>query len=208
MSDTQLIETIKAGNSEAAENLLNAGADVNQQDEHGWTALNWAAGMGDLAVVRLLLDRGADARKVGRDQRTAYKIALAAGRLEVAKLLREVEARAGEGARAQSERSYSRAYLLKDLRAYPGWREARLNRTEADDPAGGDGGQKELADDDVAFLQHDLTVTASMWSDENVIFDHVTQEWEEYCGTVLQFEVPDDLQLIVEARGETQEQSV
>jgi uncharacterized protein len=39
--------------------LIDNGADITAQDEHGWTALTYAAWSGDLAVVRLLLDKGA-----------------------------------------------------------------------------------------------------------------------------------------------------
>ncbi len=44
MSDLKLIEGAKAGNSKAVEALVESGADVNQQDKQGWTALNFAAG--------------------------------------------------------------------------------------------------------------------------------------------------------------------
>ncbi len=212
MSDTQLIEMIKAGNAGAAEDLLNAGADVNQQDEHGWTPLNWAAGRGDVAVISLLLERGADALKVGRDQRSPYKIALAAGHLEAARLLREAESRAAVGERARPERSYSKAYLIKDFRAFAGWREEGVSHEEKGDEsnngANGAGARKRLDDGDIAFLHQDLTVTESMWPEESVVFDHVTPEWEEYCRATLKFEPPDDLQLIAEAFDESSAQQV
>jgi hypothetical protein len=212
MSDTQLIEMIKAGNAGAAEDLLNSGADVNQQDEHGWTPLNWAAGRGDVAVINLLLERGADVLKVGRDQRSPYRVALAAGRLEAARLLREAESRAAGSDRAWPERNYSKAYLIKDLRAFAGWREEEVSLGEKDDESdngsNGAGTRKRLDDDDIAFLHQDLTVTASMWPEENVIFDHVTPEWEEYCRATLKFEPPDDLQLIVETLDESSAQPV
>jgi hypothetical protein len=36
-----------------------------------------------------------------------------------------------------------------------------------------------------------------MWRGEEVIFDHVTPEWKEFCVSVLDFKVEDDLDLIV-----------
>jgi hypothetical protein len=46
------------------------------------------------------------------------------------------------------------------------------------------------------FLHHDYRVTKSIWPDEDVIFDEVTERWEDYCRTELQFAVPDDLDII------------
>jgi len=40
------------------------------------------------------------------------------------------------------------------------------------------------------FLHQDLTVTSSMWHNEDVVFDNVTPEWQEFCHTVLNFRVP------------------
>jgi ankyrin repeat protein len=39
--------------------LLERGADVEAKDKEGGTALNWAAGLGHEAVVRLLKSAGA-----------------------------------------------------------------------------------------------------------------------------------------------------
>jgi hypothetical protein len=36
-----------------------------------------------------------------------------------------------------------------------------------------------------------------MWHDENVIFNHVTDEWKRFCTETLGFKVLDDLDLIV-----------
>ena len=85
MSDLKLIEAVKAGNANAVVELIESGADVNQQDEQGWTPLNWAAGKGDIAVLKSLLNHGADVSRVGRDERTPYMIALASGQAEAAR---------------------------------------------------------------------------------------------------------------------------
>lgn len=180
MSDLQLIDAVKTGQLAKVEQALNAGADIHQQDEQGWTPLNWAAGRGDLEIVKLLIDRGADVFRVGRDQRTPYKIALAAKHVEVARLLKQTE-QAGNGSSGDSSlTNYAQAYLLGDLRKFSGWRE----------------NSRELTDGDVVFLHQDLTVTELIWPGENVIFNQQTPEWQEFCERELRFRVPTDFDLV------------
>ena len=52
-----LITAARYGRREVAESLLDAGVDIAASD--GMTALHWAAGGGQLALVRLLIGRGA-----------------------------------------------------------------------------------------------------------------------------------------------------
>lgn len=194
MSELQLIEAAKADNLTAATNLIESGTDLNQQDEQGWTPLNWASGKGNLEMVNLLVKQGADVFKTGRDQRTPYMIALAAGHADVAKLLREAEDGV-EGLKPERpERKYCKAYHLSDFRQYPNWLETRGNWKNNDKD------EQTLADEDIVFLHQDYTVTQSMWHNENVIFDKVTTEWKEFCEKALKFKVPDDLDLIVAAK--------
>ena len=198
MADVQLIEAVKAGNLATVAALLATGADIHQQDEQGWTPLNWAAGKGDVALVQLLLENGANILHVGRDQRTPYMIALAAARIEAAKLLREAEDRAG-GVQSQRRqpRQYCKAFYLQDLRQFPGWSESRINwQGSGDNNAAEDREEPGFSDHDVVFLHQDLTVTQSMWHNENVLFQQITPAWEAFCTTVLQFQVPDDLDLV------------
>lgn len=195
MSDTQLIDAVKTGQLARVEAVLNSGADIHQQDEQGWTPLNWAAGRGDLEIVRLLLDQGADVFRVGRDQRTPYKIALAAKHVEVARLLKETEEKANGTSHDSSVENYACAYLLRDLRKFRAWREERINWK--DTISGSENGNSpELSDDDVVFLHQDFTVTHLIWPGENVIFNQITPEWLEFCARELQFKVPDALDLI------------
>ena len=88
--------------------------------------------------------------------------------------------------------NYCKAYLIKDLRAFPGWSEnldnARENVSVVD-------GQEQrtrrpLTEDDFFYLQENHVVTDGIFMDEYVIFDDVTPEWVEYCRDTLQFEVP------------------
>jgi ankyrin repeat protein len=186
MSEMDLIEAVKSGNKDSVREAIEAGAEVNQQDKQGWTPLNWAAGKGDLEIVNLLLDRGADPFLVGRDLRTPQMIALAAGQSEVVKALRRAEAEL-KGAEANSpERKYCSAVYLKDLRRYSAWAE---NGTDSN-------GNQPLQDDNVVFLHGDYSVTRSIWANEDVVFNKVTDEWKNFCDSELQFAVPDDLDLI------------
>ena len=193
MSDLQLIEAVKTGQHAKVEEALNSGADLHQQDEQGWTSLNWAAGKGELEIVKLLLERGADVFRVGRDQRTPYKIALAAKHVDVARLLKDAESANGVNGDS-SNRNYARAYQLRDLRSFSGWREEKINWRQ---PAAEENGHSTaLTDDDVVFLHQDFTVTELIWPGENVIFSQDTPEWREFCTQELRFRVPTDFDLI------------
>jgi ankyrin repeat protein len=190
MSDVQLIEAVKAGDLATVTALLASGVDIHQQDEQGWSSLNWAAGKGDVAIIEVLLQNGADIFQVGRDQRTPYMIALAAARVEAARLLREAEEKSGAASpHQQPPRQYCKAYYIKDLRQFSGWSEGQAKRSDA----------QALSDHDVVFLHQDLSVTKSMWHNEDVLFQQNTPEWENFCTVVLQFEVPDDFALIPKA---------
>ena len=59
-SGPAVIEAVRAGDLEAASNLLAAGADVNEPQGDGATALQWAAHHNDLDAAKLLIDAGAD----------------------------------------------------------------------------------------------------------------------------------------------------
>ena len=198
--DQTLIEAVKTGDLGRVEQVLSSGVDVNQGDDQGWTPLNFAAGKGDLAMVEFLVNKGADPFQVGRDTRTPYMIALAAGRVEVVKYLREVEDKT-DPERAKSlrpERKYCKAYHLKGLREFPGWSEGRINWKEKNDRKDNDQTDSgEFTDDKVVFIHQDFTVTESMWHNENVIFNHLGEEWLAFCDAKLGFRVPTDLDLIV-----------
>ena len=195
MSDLQLIEAVKTGDLQAIRQLIESGDDLNQQDEQGWPPLNWAAGKGDTQTLKMLLENGADLFLVGRDQRTPYMIALAASNAEAARLLRDEEKKRDTEKLSRPARKYCKAYPLGRLRAFGGWSEVRVNWKQQGD-ADTDNNSGELSDDDIVFLHQDLTVTQSMWHDENVIFNQVGVEWEDFCRTALQFKALDELDFI------------
>jgi hypothetical protein len=83
-------------------------------------------------------------------------------------------------------RKYCKAYYLKDLRQFGSWTE---NREEH---------ETELSDEDVVYLWDDFIVVRSPVLPGGIIFDGVTPEWQDFCKTVLQFEIPEDLRYAYE----------
>ena len=59
-----LLQAANYGNLQRVQSSLNAGADVNIQDEAYWTPLHWAAKMGHKEIVEILLRAGADKDRV------------------------------------------------------------------------------------------------------------------------------------------------
>jgi hypothetical protein len=183
---------VKSGDSQQVEAALSSGADVNAAGpEQEWPALNYAAGRGDLALVKRLVQAGADIFRTGRDNRTPYQIAVAAGHASVARYLAEAEVAAGGdtkriSSRQSETRPYCKAYYLKDLRRFPAWAEVQA----------GPGPAASLSDEDVVFVHQDLTVTQSMFHGEQVVLDRVTPDWRAFCATNLGFKVPDDFDLM------------
>ncbi|SCF07821.1 hypothetical protein GA0070558_12559 [Micromonospora haikouensis] len=148
--------------------------DPTQRDDDGWSALDHAAGRGDVTLVERLLAAGADPHEEGPDGHTPYEIALAAGRRAVVEAIRAVDDR------ERTWQPYCRAYPEPELVAFDGW----------PSPAA------DVAGDAVLFLHHDLTVTRSVWPGEQVVFDQVTPAWERFCRDRLGFAVPDDRDLM------------
>ena len=84
----ELCNAAKAGNAEAVEKYLIAGADVNSRDrKSGVTALCWAAFGGHAEVAELLVRSGADVNAKNRDAGTALHGAAFFGQVEVVELL-------------------------------------------------------------------------------------------------------------------------
>ena len=202
MSTQDLINAVKANDLPLVRQLLDEGTDVNQQDEHGWTALNWAAGQGNLEVVTLLVQREANLFKTGTDQRTPYLIALAAGREQVARFLHRTEKEKNlADSPNRHDREYCKAYYLRQLRQFPAWTENPPQRkppsTEQPDDKDQTNEESRLTDDSIVFIHHDYSVTASIWHDEDVLFKSRKPEWKTFCEQGLGFRVPDDFDLMV-----------
>ena len=94
---------------------------------------------------------------------------------------------------------YCKAYLLKDLRAFPEWTETSHNaRPEGEGNQGDDQDEpakraRQLTDESIVYLQENLVVTDDVFQDEYILFEKVTPAWEVYCRQELQFAIPDDL---------------
>ena len=189
----KLIDAVKQGDRKTIDLLMEAGADLNEQDEQGWTALCFAAGKGFLDIVKRLIENGADREHVGRDRRTPYLIAFAAARVEVMEYLLRLDAISE--ATGRQTRSYCKAYPMGALRGFSEWA-----RYETGGPMEAADTEKryrsdELADDDIVYIHQDFTVTRSIWHKEQVILGSISFEWAEFCSTVLGFNPPSDLEL-------------
>ncbi len=79
---------------------------------------------------------------------------------------------------------YCRAYLDDELRRFPEWHE-RVPPLIAQPEA--QPGEDENA---YFFLHEDFVVTASVYHDESVAFDQVTDAWRAFCRKGLAFEAP------------------
>ncbi len=192
--EPNLIDAIKSGDIDSLERLIFEGANVNYQDEQGWTPLSWAAGKGDAKVVKLLLDKGAETSRACNAGRTALMIARAAGRTEVVELLSEAEKERGTWKDPSVSRAYCRHYLLRDLREWKNWTEAQGVSKK---PSSWEGRKEQhpqpLPDNEVVYLHQDFTVTRSIWPKESIVFDKVTPEWREFCRTSLNLTIPENL---------------
>ncbi len=90
---------------------------------------------------------------------------------------------------------YCKAYLAKDLRRYPGWREdVGALRPETVERDGEEVAvpRAALADEDVLYLQESYVVTDGVFLDEHVVFADVSDDWMRFCREELAFAVPAD----------------
>ena len=99
--ETPLHLTSRAGHIDVARLLIEHGADVASQSEHGTTPLHLASYGGHVGLSRLLIEYGADAAAPGTDETTPLHRASFGGHVDVARLLIEhgasVEAQSKDG---------------------------------------------------------------------------------------------------------------
>ena len=87
---------------------------------------------------------------------------------------------------------YCKAYPIKMLREFSGWKENLQNVRKEKKQVEGKEVEiaRELTDNDHLYLQENLIVTDGIFLDENVIYDDITPEWSDFCKSALKFEVP------------------
>ena len=84
---------------------------------------------------------------------------------------------------------YCKAYLVEQFRQYSNWSE----RSEEGEKGTKEGEESpgKTADAKYLFLHESLVVTDGVFIDENIVFNSITPEWEEFCRNQLIFQVPD-----------------
>src|SRR6185369_12453115 len=83
---------------------------------------------------------------------------------------------------------YCCAYPASRLRAYDGWNEKVPPLQATLDSETGEKGETL----DYYFLHDTYVVTASVWADERVAFDALSDAWRRFCAEQLDFAVPND----------------
>lgn len=84
---TPLMDAVIKGDVDKVNTLIAEGANVNEQDEYGWTALQLAAAYGHAGIVHTLLAKGADPTIKNSLGRTALMYAAAFGHSAIVKTL-------------------------------------------------------------------------------------------------------------------------
>ncbi len=89
---------------------------------------------------------------------------------------------------------YCKAYSLKKLRQFSQWTERAENSRKEKKQIDGKEVEinRNLTDDDFLYLQQNYVVTDGIFQDENIIFENVTSEWQEFCKNTLLFDIPVD----------------
>jgi hypothetical protein len=90
---------------------------------------------------------------------------------------------------------YCKAYPVAKLHEFGDWskyyRKPEKDRQVTQDVK--EGAASGIPEDDYLFLQENFTVTKGIFLDEDIVFDNVTSEWQDFCKNTLNFEVPADV---------------
>jgi hypothetical protein len=82
---------------------------------------------------------------------------------------------------------YCKAYPIAKLHEFGDW--AKYYRKPEKDLQV----KEDATSEDYLFLQENFTVTKGIFLDEDIVFDKVTSEWEDFCKNTLNFEIPADV---------------
>ena len=130
---TALHLAARRGAADAAEALLDGGADADARASNGRSALDLAAKHGHVGVVQLLLRRGAVVDRAGSE--SPLRLALEQRHEDVAHALLHARARLDHGAVELAKRVGSPALRRHVAARLAGDREARLDGQRARDDA-------------------------------------------------------------------------
>lgn len=92
---------------------------------------------------------------------------------------------------------FCKAYSLARLRQYKSWTENTGNARKIRIVNNGHSSDvpRPLAEKDILFLHDSFIVTDGIFSEQNIIFDQVSQEWIEFCAEQLEFNMPNFIKL-------------
>ncbi|CAH1438055.1 unnamed protein product [Lactuca virosa] len=100
----RLCVAARKGEVRTINRILESGALINGQDQHGWTVLHRASFKGRTEVVRFLIEKGVDINVRDEDGYTALHCAVESGHVDVLELLvkkgADVDARTSKGVTA------------------------------------------------------------------------------------------------------------
>lgn len=90
--ETTIISAASNGSVDRLKELLKDGADVNEADEEGRTALHWSAGYSEIECMKALIEAKCDINAVDENSNTALSYAAGYGNEEAVKLLLDNDA--------------------------------------------------------------------------------------------------------------------
>ena len=91
LSQTPLITAMKCNKEDAASFLIINGCKVNEVDYHSWSALFYAAEVGNIKLIKLLIEKKADIDIQDQDGYTPFQVAVLNNKIEASNLLRSDE---------------------------------------------------------------------------------------------------------------------
>jgi len=76
---------------------------------------------------------------------------------------------------------YCKAFTTESFRQFPAWRVLDISSETAPEMP------------EYFFLHEGLHVTSGIFTDEQIVFNEITPEWESFCHDVLGFAVPSEV---------------